>query len=46
MWREAKARPLVYLVTSVMDLRATDRILHRFLKAYDTHMEEGKGEYH
>jgi PadR family transcriptional regulator PadR len=35
-----------YLVTWVADLRATDRILHKFLEAYDAHMKEDKGEYH
>lgn len=28
------------------DLRETNKVLDRFLKAYDNHMEEGKGEYH
>jgi len=35
-----------YLAAWVADLRATDRILHCFLDAYNAHMEESKGEYH
>ncbi len=30
----------------VEELRATDRILHLFLNAYDHHMENGQGEFH
>lgn len=30
----------------VAGLRETDRVLHRFLQAYDRHMEEGQGEHH
>jgi len=30
----------------VAGLRETDRVLHRFLQAYDRHMEEGRGEHH
>jgi len=30
----------------VAGLRETDRVLHRFLQAYDRHMEEGEGEHH
>lgn len=30
----------------VASLRETDRMLHRFLQAYDQHMEEGEGEHH
>jgi poly-beta-hydroxybutyrate-responsive repressor len=35
-----------YLAEWVADLRATDRILHRFLDAYDEHMAHGDGEHH
>jgi len=30
----------------VAGLRETDRMLHRFLQAYDQHMKEGQGEHH
>ena len=30
----------------VASLRETDRVLHRFLRAYDQHMEVGQGEHH
>jgi PadR family transcriptional regulator PadR len=35
-----------YLAAWVEDLRVTDRILHKFLEAYDAHMNEGEGEHH
>jgi PadR family transcriptional regulator PadR len=35
-----------YLATWVADLRETDRVLHRFLGAYDEHIEDGEGDYH
>lgn len=35
-----------YLSWWVDDLRATDRVLHGFLNAYDEHMREGEGEHH
>lgn len=35
-----------HLKAWVEELRATDRILHRFLDAYDHHMESGLGEFH
>ena len=54
---EASAGPArrVYRITEegdgalawwVASLRQTDRVLHRFLQAYDQHMEEGQGEHH
>jgi len=30
----------------VEELRATDQILHRFLEAYDQHMQHGEGVFH
>jgi poly-beta-hydroxybutyrate-responsive repressor len=45
----------VYRITEVGDralawwvagLRETDQVLHRFLQAYDQHMDEGQGEHH
>lgn len=30
----------------VASLRETDRVLHRFLQAYDRHMEVGEGAHH
>jgi len=35
-----------YLKEWVEELRATDQILHRFLEAYDHHMEHGEGVFH
>lgn len=35
-----------HLKAWVEELRATDRILHCFLDAYDHHMESGQGEFH
>ena len=35
-----------YLRDWVTDLRATDAVLHRFLDAYDKHIQEGEGEHH
>ena len=35
-----------YLADRAGDLRETIRVLHRFLSAYDRHMQEGTGEYH
>ena len=35
-----------HLAGWVKRLRETDNILHRFLTAYDQHIEEGTGEHH
>ena len=35
-----------HLAAWVADLRATDKILHSFLDAYDSHMRESDGEHH
>ncbi|GAB4410708.1 MAG: PadR family transcriptional regulator [Anaerolineales bacterium] len=35
-----------HLKAWVEELRATDRVLHLFLDAYDHHMENGQGEFH
>jgi len=35
-----------YLAEWVADLQETDRLLHRFLEAYQDHMTHGKGEHH
>lgn len=35
-----------HLKAWVEELRATDRILHRFLDAYDDHMDNRQGEFH
>lgn len=35
-----------HLKAWVEELRATDRILHRFLDAYDRHMDNGQGKFH
>ena len=54
---EASAGPArrVYRITEegdqalawwVAGLRETDRVLHRFLNAYDQHMEEGQSDVH